>query len=76
MNISIDNNDILKAAQRGVELLRSDVSIPAAWKTELVCLDMLLQNIIDGRFECKPVESLQSISVEPKKVDDEPKKKN
>lgn len=72
MQVNIDNNDIMTAARRGLELLRNEsISIPAAWKNELVCLDMILQNVIDGQFVITPVEQ-QKVSLQPATPPDAP----
>lgn len=70
MNVNIDNSDIVKASQRGLELLRSDIATPNKWNADLLCLDLLLQNIVDGRMVVQPAEQLPEMKVVPKAVHD------
>jgi hypothetical protein len=69
MNVNIDANDIIEAAKRGLELLRSDIQTPNRWNAELVCLDLLLQNVVEGRMEIRQVEQTPPMSIDPNNID-------
>lgn len=72
MNLNIDAQDILKAAERGVQLLKSDdVITPNSWNADLVCLALILQQVVDNNMEIKPVERVTGVNVVPKKVSGE-----